>query len=179
MDTKIIELIQSAQQGNQSAFRDLISCYDDRVSKLIFSLVRNQQDAEDLYQEIFIRVWKKINTYEFRSDFYSWLYRLTMNVCYTHMKKEARGIWEELDDLPDTYPLKLSVLQDSETERTSAVYNRLYSLPPRMRTVVVMFYLEDSSVRSISSILKIGEGTIKKYLFRAREILKQELVAHA
>ncbi len=179
MDTKIIELIQLAQQGNQSAFRNLISCYDERVSKLVFSLVQNQQDAEDLYQEIFIRVWKKLNSYEFRSDFYSWLYRLTMNVCYTHIKKESRSNWEDMNDLADNYQLKLSVLQNPEKERTSAVYNSLYSLPPRMRTVVVMYYLEDSSVRSISSILKIGEATITKSLVRESEILHQALVAHA
>ena len=179
MEAKIIEYIRQAQRGDQRAFQALVALYDDRISNLIYSIVLNRQDTEDLYQEVFFKVWKKINTFQFRSDFYSWLYKITVNTCYNFTKRRARNQTEGDDEIIDNiiYP---TVDNDPNTmEKTQALYQAIQLLSPRLRTITVMHYLEGNTISNISIILRIGEGTINKYLFRAREILRKELAGYA
>ncbi len=176
MEKRVVDLIRKAQEGSQSAFRRLVAMYDDRVSRVIFAIVQNKEDTEDIYQEVFIKVWKKLHTFEFRCDFYSWLYRITVNTCYnfkTSLKRRPVGDDLEYNEIPDDEhdEIQLGVHK--------AVRQVIKNLPTRQRTVVVMYYLEGNKVHQIAALLKINEGTIKKYLFRARETLRKELSAYA
>jgi len=156
MEAQLIEYIRSAQKGDQLAFKKLVSKYDDRVARLITALVRNQQDAQDLYQDVFIIVWKKINTYQFRSDFYSWLYRIAVNTCYNHLKKEARHKWDEVTEIRSHVGT-----EDPHDNNKARLMHIITNLPPRLRTITIMYYLESNSIKYISRVLKITEGTIK------------------
>jgi len=175
MDNQIITQIRRAQQGDQSAFTCLVSTYDKRISSIILTVVNDRQAAEDIYQDVFIKVWKKMNTFQFRSDFYTWIYRIAMNTCYNYLKSEPKKRWESIENLEKE--ITYDVLQGS----TEHILNILYSiklLPARQRTVVVMYYLEQNSVKLIAEILNLSTGTVKKYLFRARESLKIRMDDH-
>ncbi|NQU66719.1 MAG: RNA polymerase sigma factor [Candidatus Marinimicrobia bacterium] len=179
MEAKIIEHIRQAQRGDQRAFQALVALYDDRVSNLIYSIVLNRQDTEDLYQEVFLKVWKKIKTFQFRSDFYSWLYRITVNTCYNFTKRRARNQTDGDDEIMNNIIYPSEENDPNKLETTKALYGAIQQLSPRLRTITVMHYLEGNTINNISIILRIGEGTIKKYLFRAREILRKELAGYA
>ncbi len=179
MEANIIEYIRQAQKGDQRAFHALVTFYDNRVSNLIYSIVLNRQDTEDLYQEIFLKVWKKIRSFQFRSDFYSWLYKITVNTCYNFTKKRARVRTEDGDEILDNTIYPFEDNDPNKLEAVKALYSAIQNLSPRLRTITVMHYLEGTTISNISVILRIEEGTIKKYLFRAREILRKELAFYA
>ncbi|NOZ07623.1 MAG: RNA polymerase sigma factor [FCB group bacterium] len=172
MESQVVEYIRNAQRGDHLAFERVVSLYDERISRLIISLVGNQKDAEDLYQEIFLKVWKKIGSYKFKSEFYSWLYRLAVNTCLNYLKQIKKHEWEDLESavsLPIDEPAPFA--QGSNLQ----LMQILRTLPHRQRTVAVMYYLENNKISMISKITRITEGTIKKYLFRTRETIKLEL----
>ncbi len=175
MESQVVEYIRNAQRGDHLAFNKLVSLYDARISRLIVSLVENQKDAEDLYQEVFIKVWKKIGTYKFKSEFYSWLYRLTVNTSLNYLKQLRKYSWE---DLESAIPLQIDGPQPFAQGSNLQLVRILQSLPHRQRTVAVMYYLENNKISLISKITKITEGTIKKYLFRIRETIRMELTAN-
>ncbi len=175
MESQVVEYIRNTQRGDHLAFKKLVSLYDDRVSRLIVSLVENQEDAEDLYQEIFIKVWKKIGSYKFKSEFYTWLYRLTVNTCLNYLKHEKKHQW---DDIESMIPSQLVESVSHESGGCQQLLQIMRKLPHRQRTVAVMYYLENNKISFISRITRITEGTIKKYLFRTRETLKIELTTN-
>jgi len=179
MEAYIVEYIRKAQEGDQEAFHSLVRIYDDRISGLIYSIVLNKQDAEDLYQEIFLKVWKKIHTFQFRSNFYSWLYRVTVNTCYNYTKKRSRHYWKDEIQITASTEFSSEGINLHNSEPHDALYNAINKLSPRLRTITIMHYFEGNTISNISMILKIGEGTIKKYLFRVREILRKELKQYA
>ena len=175
MEQQVVEKIRQAQQGNHAAFRYLVSLYDERITKLIYSIVQNQSDTEDLYQDIFLKVWKQIHTFQFRSDFYSWLYRVAVNTCYNFHASHRRHYWAEVRDHVDqSAVIELTGDRDSSAA-AQAVRHAIRKLPTRQRTVVVMHYIEGNPISVIASLLKINDGTIKRYLFRARETMRKEL----
>ncbi len=179
MEAFIVEYIRRAQEGDRGAFQALVALYDDRVAGLIYSIVQNRQDTEDLYQEIFLKVWKKLDTFQFRSDFYSWLYKITVNTCYNFTKKRSRQYWQEEEEIDRNGIFLPGNEEPVKMEKVKALYKAIQQLSPRLRTITIMHYIEGNTISNISSILKIGEGTIKKYLFRAREILRKELSGYA
>ncbi|MCH7938403.1 MAG: sigma-70 family RNA polymerase sigma factor, partial [Candidatus Marinimicrobia bacterium] len=84
MDQKTVTLIRASQRGDQKAFHELVAMYDEKIMILALQLLKNKEDAEDVYQEVFLKAWKNLPTFEFKSDFYTWLYRITTNSCYSY-----------------------------------------------------------------------------------------------
>ncbi|MBT5114937.1 MAG: sigma-70 family RNA polymerase sigma factor [Candidatus Marinimicrobia bacterium] len=90
MENNIKSLILEAQRGNTEAFHELVSFYDERVMILALQLTRDKQDAEDLYQEVFMKAFKAIESFRLESEFFTWLYRITVNSFYNLQRKASR-----------------------------------------------------------------------------------------
>ncbi len=181
------ELIINAQQGNIEAFESLIYKYDKNVLSLALKYVKNSDDAKDIYQEVFLRVFKGLKKFQFKSEFSTWLFRITTNVCLTHSsktrKKKFVSINEENNDndrsneilqLPDEdndTPDKLA----EKSEIKNIVDNALESLSPKQKMIFTLKHYEGYKIREIAEIMECGEGTVKKTLFEAVHKMRNQL----
>jgi len=187
MDERENRLIRQAQQGSTSAFTQLVARHDRRVLQLAYQLLSSERDAEDVYQDIFLLVFRKLSSFRFESEFSTWLYRIAVNQCINFRKKRQRRRYQGLatwDDegeevlLPheDASPDPERLLLNQELgERISAALN---TLSDQQRAVFVLRHFHGHKVREIAEILSCAEGTVKNYLFRATQHLQKKLLAY-
>lgn len=179
MNNETRQLILQAQAGNVQAFHDLVALYDGKIMSLALQLTRNQMDAEDLYQEVFLKAYKKINQFRFESEFYTWLYRITVNTALNLKRKLAYLPFRDADpDFPEDYQEWVSdqsFAADQSAEIRSAVKQATLALPAKQRVVFLLKHMQNLKIREIAAIMGITEGTVKRYLFRAVEKLRKEL----
>ena len=180
------DLITKAQQGDQMAFEQLIYNYDRAVLSIAMKYVRDSDDTKDIYQEVFIRVFRGLKKFEFRSEFSTWLFRITTNVCITYKtrKKEQMivSLQEEFTEDQTEYETKYLVYKGiSPEEETSGkdlgilISNAVDSLSTKQRITFVLKHYEGYKIREIAEMLNCKEGTVKKYLFEAVNNLKKKL----
>lgn len=178
MKNDIRQLIQLAQAGDSEAFHQLVVLHDEKIMTLAFQLTQNKTDAEDLYQEVFIKAYKSISKFRFQSAFYTWLYRITVNTFYNLKRSQNKmPIQEVLEDGSD-HLLNISEEPNDFPERNEiiiAVKEAAEKLPQKQRTAFLLKHMQNLKIREISGIMGISEGTVKKYLFRAMEKLRIEL----
>ena len=180
------ELIIKAQNGDTIAFEQLVYNYDRAVLSIAMRYMRDEDDAKDIYQEVFIRVFRGLKKFEFRSEFSTWLFRITTNVCLT-FKSRKKGqimvsIQEEFDENQEGYEtMDMISKQRSPEEETLnndlglLIGNALDSLTTRQRITFVLKHYEGYKIREIAEMLNCKEGTVKKYLFDAVKNLKKKL----
>jgi RNA polymerase sigma-70 factor (ECF subfamily) len=179
------ELIIRAQNGNVSAFEELIYNYDKKVLALAMKYVKNEDDAKDIYQDVFIRVYKGLKKFQFNSEFSTWLYRIVVNVCLTHKTSSSRREFVSIH--PDSEDENLNTgldIEDLEPIPERAVTSReisehiekaLETLSPRQKMIFILKHYEGYKLREIAEMLSCGEGTIKKYLFDAVRKMRTQL----
>ena len=164
-------LIRKASQGNEKAFEELYRIYADGVYTLALRMTGEIQAAEDITQEIFIRVWRKIETFRGKSAFRTWLYRLSMNEIL-----RRRG---QLNRRPIPLPEKeIPVPEEDPAEKTAIrmdLQNAISGLPVRCRGVLILHELLGYNHREIAGIMKITPGTSKAHLHKAKNLLNREL----
>jgi RNA polymerase sigma-70 factor (ECF subfamily) len=182
-----IDLIHQAKQGNENAFEQLVYRYDRTVLSIALKYTGNTDDAKDLYQEVFIRVYRGMDNFQFRSEFSTWLYRIAVNVCLSYKSRSKEHlkvlINEENDetDFENTVTEQL-VYEGSSPEEEAAgnelaeiVDAALETLSPRQKITFVLKHYEGYKIREIAEMLNCKEGTVKKYLFDAIKNLRKKL----
>jgi RNA polymerase sigma-70 factor (ECF subfamily) len=174
-DTAEAELVRLLQAGDQTTFRDFIDRYGPRINRLAYGILRNRDDAEDIAQEVFAKVYFSINSFQLRSSLYSWVSRIAINECYTYLRKK-RPIYES--DSPDG---KLSTIMqnaaDPQPGADLAVIQRDFisklfaEVSEEERVLLVWREIEGLSLEEISEMTGLNRNTIKVKLFRARQRL--------
>ncbi len=184
MTDREISLIKSAQGGDTRAFGELVENYDSQVMNLALSVVGSSNDAMDIYQEIFIKVFKSLKGFRFRSEFKTWLYKVTMNTCFTYIKKRQRERERTGVSIDENPHVILNLPADGSTgadrpvmddEISQVLRGAVDELPPKQKAVVILRHYEDRKIREIAEIMSLGEGTVKSYLFRAVQTLKKKV----
>lgn len=176
MDEK--NVIQKAQDGDLAAFEQIVRKYEKRVLMVAIQVMQNEQDAEDITQEVFITLYRKISSFRFQSSFFSWLYRITVNTSFNHRRGQRYHEFLTNDEESDR---QIAVADDASDELAETddfqghLKQALQKLPSKQRTVFVMRYSQHLKIREIADILGVGDGTVKKYLFRAMEKLRTYL----
>lgn len=180
------ELIIKAQNGDTIAFEQLVYNYDRAVLSIAMRYMRDEDDAKDIYQEVFIRVFRGLKKFEFRSEFSTWLFRITTNVCLT-FKSRKKGqimisIQEEFDENQEGYETMDMISEQRSPEEETLnndlgilIGNAVDSLTTRQRITFVLKHYEGYKIREIAEMLNCKEGTVKKYLFDAVKNLKKKL----
>ncbi|HTP14032.1 MAG TPA: sigma-70 family RNA polymerase sigma factor [Bacteroidota bacterium] len=180
-------LILSAREGNVVAFEQLVQRYDRKVFSIASLYVQSAEDAKDIYQEVFVRVFKGIQKFQFRSEFSTWLYRITTNVCLSHRTRNRRHTHVSIEERHDEDESHGSALSESiaddrstdqsamDSEITEHVERALDSLSPKQRMVFTLRHYEGHKLREIAEMMNCTEGTVKKYLFTATERMRVEL----
>ncbi|HUE22253.1 MAG TPA: RNA polymerase sigma factor [Bryobacteraceae bacterium] len=180
-------LIRAVQRGDQDAFEQLVRAYDQSVLRLAVNLLRSQEDARDVFQEAFLRVFRSIDSFRFDCSFHTWLYRIVTNICLDYLRK--RKVRKEEPAVVDTPEGPLDRMNDFEEEAAHAdpernMWNRqlgqriegaLGGLTPRERVVFELRHYQGLRLRNIGEILGTSEEAAKNCLFRATQKMRAEL----
>jgi RNA polymerase sigma-70 factor (ECF subfamily) len=181
------ELVESARKGDRDAFRVLFERYHRRAYALAFGVLRHQDDALDVVQDAFIKAHKYLDKFEGNSSFYTWLYRIVMNLAIDHMRKHRRVKPVELDE----QHLEGAVGEDSllpkilggnpgrallDKEIRARIDQALSELSENHRSVLVMRELEGMSYEEMAQAMNCSKGTIMSRLFHARKNMQKRLV---
>jgi RNA polymerase sigma-70 factor (ECF subfamily) len=179
------ELINKAQNGDESAFNELVCRYDRSVLSLALKFVNDKDDAKDIYQEVFLRVYRGLKKFQFKSEFSTWLYRITTNVCLTFIKSGKKQLMMRIDNDMETELIDNIAGSDDKNnspeefflrnEITNNVNEALEKLSPKQRMIFILKHYEGYKIREISQMMDSSEGTIKKYLFEATHKLRNHL----
>jgi len=176
-------LAKRAQRGDLAAFETLVDRYQERVYSIVYHFVGNPEDASDLTQDIFVKVFQSIASFKGRSSFYTWLYRIATNQALDFLRKRVPFAVESLSqeeftgqDEPQTTrrdhdPLK--VVEARELQQM--VEQAIHALPEKLRVTVILHDLEGLSQEETAQVLNCSVGTIKSRLFRARADLRERL----
>ena len=159
-------LVEAARRGDQGAFSDLVRETHTSVYGLVFRLVGNHDDAADVMQEIYLRVWRGLRNFRGDAAFDTWIYRVAANTAMTHLKKRSRA--PEPVDPADLEPLERAAPEPETSPDSEAVEEALKKLPEAMRTVLVMKDMYGFTLEEIAKQVGATEGAVKVRLFRAR-----------
>jgi len=181
-------LIREAQRGNRAAFEELVRQYDQAVLRLALRLTASEHDAQDVYQEAFLKAYRNLGSFRFECSFYTWIYRIVTNLCLDHLRKkkvrkEDSGVTANEDGS------EYSLLDQVADERSGANPERdlmrrelgkkiglaLNRLTPRERTVFELKHYQGLKLRTIGEMLQTTEETAKNTLFRATQKLRGAL----
>jgi RNA polymerase sigma-70 factor, ECF subfamily len=181
-------LILEAQQGSTAAFEELVRLYDRAVLRLAVHITGSEEDAQDIYQEAFLRAYVNLNRFRFECSFYTWIYRIVTNLCLDHLRrKHSRGRdltttvfpdgQEEsiLDRVPDQRPGASPERSLVGRELRERILSALARLSARERMVFELKHYHGLRLRTVAGMLNTTEGTIKNTLFRATHKLRTEL----
>ena len=177
------ELIINANKGDVLALEELIYRYDKMVLRLAMKYTGDSDDAKDIYQEVFIRVYKSLSSFQFKSEFSTWLFRITSNVCISFKRKYKKQNHLSLNDEESTG--YISTITEDEvlspdnvfvnSEHGEKINNALNTLSPNQKISFLLKHYEGYKIREIADMMNCKEGTIKKYLFEAVRKLKTQL----
>jgi RNA polymerase sigma-70 factor (ECF subfamily) len=173
------ELIERILKGDLRAFQDLVTRYQRLVMHMVGRIIVHPQDQEDICQEVFLQVYKKMATYNFESKFSTWIATIAYHTAINYLKKRklytSYQVLEETDaaHLPEVQPDSETALYEQDLKQL--IHTKIQQLPLSYRTVLTMYHLQEFSYPEIEKITGMPEGTVKNYLFRARKLLKQAL----
>lgn len=168
------ELIRQAQAGDHEALVELLRSIENSVYRSAFYILGSEQDALDAAQEALIRIYRKIDTYQEKAKFTTWVQRIVSNICMDKFRanKETISIDEHEIVIPDRNNVEEEILVNS---LSNDIKKAIQLLPKQYRLVVVLRYLEDFSYQEIADTLELPLNTVKSYLFRARQQLQELL----
>jgi RNA polymerase sigma-70 factor (ECF subfamily) len=186
-DVSEIELVKRCQNGDSEAFDELVTRYRAKIFGMIYNMVHSEQDAWDLAQDSFIKAWKSIGRFRGKSSFYTWIYRIVMNVTIDWLrKKQVKGAGAEFDDavqLKEIEPAAKTAPRPEDqpyermerAELRQKIENAIAQLSPEHRAVILMKETEDMQYHEIAETLGCSIGTVMSRLFYARKRLQSLL----
>jgi RNA polymerase sigma-70 factor, ECF subfamily len=180
------DIMLRVREGDDSGFNHLIEKYRNPIIHFMFRMVHNQAVAEELAQEVFLRVYRSRHTYRAEARFTTWLYRIATNLGVNHARdtKHERTAQNVYLDQPDPETGVSPDVADSRTtaeedlvrdERMRAIRKHVMALPERQRTAVLMHKYQDMDYKEIGAVLKLSESATKSLLFRAYQTLRERL----
>jgi RNA polymerase sigma-70 factor (ECF subfamily) len=177
------ELVERACRGDRDAFETLVRRYEAKVYHLAYGFVQDRAGADDLAQEIFLKVYLSLEKFHFRSGFGTWLYRLAVNHIKDHLRKTARKREVSLDDVAEAaFPSADDVLEREEArvrdDRRKAVLQVLATLPQKYRVILTLRDVEGLPYETIAETLAISPGTVDSRLHRARKMLLKKMTPY-
>jgi RNA polymerase sigma-70 factor (ECF subfamily) len=161
--------------GDADAFERFVEKYERPVFSTIYRYVGDRVAAEDVAQEVFMKVWRRAKSFKGRSSFSTWLYRVVVNQCLNFRRKRARSRNVPLDENIVADGPALDERLDEES-RAAAVRAAVDELPPRQRMALILTKFEGRSYREVAEIIGTSTSSVESLLFRARQSLKEKLL---
>lgn len=176
------ELVRRAQAGDDVAFRKIVESHQSKVFSIIYGILRNKNDSEDIAQQVFAKIYFSLKGFDFRSSLITWVYKITVNECYDYLrKKKVRKLVYESDmgedDQRSMENSQLAVEKrapiDRRTEKRDYLMKLLAKVSEEERMLLIQKEVEGLTVEELSEQTGINENTIKVKLFRARQKLQK------
>lgn len=180
-------LIRAAQRGDAEAFESLVRSYDQNVLRIAMNLLRSPEDARDVYQEAFLRVYRNLGSFRFDCSFHTWLYRIVTNICLDHLRKrkvrreEANvietpdGPLDRMENLAEEGPGGDPERHAWNRQLQEKISSALGELSPRERMVFELRHYQGLRLRNIGEMLGTSEEAAKNCLFRATQKMRNVL----
>jgi len=178
------ELIERLKQGDETAFKTIVEQWQDMVYNTILGIVQNETEAEDLAQDVFIKVFEKIGTFKGDAKFSTWLYRIATTTALDHLRSKKRkkrfgflqslsgSSGEEKDQIPDFH--HPGVRLDNK-ERASVLFKAIEELPDNQKAAYTLHKLEGLSYRDVSEVLSTTVSAVESLMSRANQNLRKQL----
>jgi RNA polymerase sigma-70 factor (ECF subfamily) len=181
------ELVASARQGDRRAFEELVERHQRRAYHIAFDFARDREEAKDLSQEAFLKAFTNLKNFDGRSSFYTWFYRILVNLCLDYKRRQKRGPASSFDETienqlePSHEPVKPRSPDQQVWARqiSHRVGEALEALPARQRTAFVLKNHQGLSIKEIAALMDTAEGTVKVHLHRAVTTLRERLAEFA
>lgn len=184
MDLLLKRKIKKVKKGDQDAFADIVEYHKDKLFHLCYRMLGNREEAQDAAQEAFIRAYVNIHSYDTSKRFSTWLYRIATNLCIDRIRKKKPDYYLDAE-VAGTDGLNMysqiaadQALPEEELEQVELqefIQSEILKLPEKYRTVIVLKYIDELSLKEISDILDLPLGTVKTRIHRGREALRNRL----
>ena len=185
------QLVAQVLGGNTAAFGQIVQRTEGLVTQLIFKMIRHPADRLDVAQDVYLKVFKNLPGFKFQAKLSTWVGQITYNTCLHYLEKKQLVLVDLSEPAPDDSaeegrwappPLVAGTDYDPETallsqDLTSILGTAIEQLPPLYRTLISLYHQQELSYEEIAQITSLPDGTVKNYLFRARKMLKQQLLA--
>lgn len=175
-------LIEKILVGDSGAFAEFIAQYQRLVSHIVFRMIDNTTDREDICQDVFIGLFRGLKDFRFESKVSTWVGRVAYYRCINHLEKMKTPLFGDLgdedwnlDDVAGSAPRPDDVAESRDV--SARVREEIGKLPEQFRVILTLYHLDQMSYHEIAEIMKLPEGTVKSHLFRARKLLKRRLAA--
>jgi RNA polymerase sigma-70 factor (ECF subfamily) len=163
-------------QGNKHAFELLIRKYQRLVAHMVGRVITNSEDLEEICQDVFLKVYEKISEFNFQSKLSTWIATIAYRHAINHLRKKKIEIAEIDEKFVEQF---MAIDNPAETveenEMDAIVLTMIDKLPPQYKVVLTLYHLEDMNYAEIGEATGMPEGTVKNYLFRARQLLKEKV----
>jgi RNA polymerase sigma-70 factor (ECF subfamily) len=181
-DLRDEEIVTLCQQGQREVFEVLVRKYMEKAFRIAFT--HDTEEAKDLSQEAFLRAFSRIKQFDGRSSFYTWFYRLVVNICLDHTRRKGRVIWERLEKEKEGAMETVELADGSSLPDEEAIAGEakrradqtLEAMPNKQRTAFLLRNHQGLSIPDIAKVMKTTEGTVRVYLHRAVAALRQSLM---
>jgi RNA polymerase sigma-70 factor, ECF subfamily len=173
------DLLEQIQSGDQAASKNLFDAYHKTVFRLCSRMLRDSQEAEDVTQEVFLKVFLKIKKFRGESNVSTWLYRITLNLCLNRLRRKKYARFLSLDFLlekgsqPAQEPEKEPLARLTQQEKKALVRNAVDSLPKNQRAAVILNHYMDFSYDEIAETMGLSTASVRSLLFRGKKPCKK------
>jgi len=185
------QLVAQVLGGNTAAFGQLVQRTEGLVTQLIFKMIRHPADRPDIAQEVYLKVFKNLTGFKFQAKLSTWVGQIAYNTCLHYLEKKHLVLLDPTEPAPNDAadegrrappPLVAGPDADPETalfghDLAGILGTAIEQLPPLYRTLISLYHQQELSYEEIAQITSLPDGTVKNYLFRARKLLKQHLLA--
>lgn len=182
-DTKIIEQLK---QGNENAFRRLVENYQKLVVNICYGMVHNREDAEDIAQDVFVEVYRNVDSFRADAKLSTWLYRIAVNRSLNHIRNNKKHKWfQSFDSEVEAKNRQLLQLESSKADqpeydlenkqRAIILYEAINTLPDNQRVAFTLSKYEELSYQEISEVMDMSVSSVESLLFRAKKNLQKKL----
>lgn len=184
------QLVAQVLGGNTAVFGQLVQRTEGLVAQLVFKMVRHPADRPDIAQEVYLKVFRNLAGFKFQAKFSTWVGQIAYNTCLHYLEKKQLVLLDPTESGPDDAsdesrwapPLVAGPDSDPETalfdqDLAGILGTAIEQLPPLYRTLISLYHQQELSYEEIAQITSLPDGTVKNYLFRARKLLKQQLLA--
>lgn len=178
------EIVALCQKGEGEYFEVLVRRYMEKAFHIAMDFTHNTEEAKDLSQDAFLRAFSRIKQFDGRSSFYTWFYRLTVNLCLDYTRRKGRVVWERLEKEHDGVAEPIDIIDDSARPEEQVIAGdairradrTLEAMPNKQRTAFLLRNHQGLPIADIAKVMKTTEGTVRVYLHRAVAALRQSLM---
>ncbi len=181
------ELVKKVLEGNTQIFKIIISNTQSLVISIIYKMINNPADREDISQEVYLKTYSKLASFNFNSKLSTWIGTITYNTCLNHLARKKIPIlnvldekeqesWESIENQFITTTKNQTEAYLFRKERSKILISEIEKLPPLFKTIITLYHQQELSYKEIATITGLPEGTLKSYLYRARKQLKINLL---